>query len=438
MSKGNLFLGQARGSVGDVTFTHTDGVQIARSRNRSPKNPQSVLQMVTRIVQSSASKAYSLFLPICDHAFQGKAVGTPNQSRFMQLNTAMLRSKLAAVIMTPTEEMAMASGAYNFSFHGEQLPVFNEWIVSAGTLPPVAVEYLSDSLEFAVGPVLSASNPLDITYQDVVNALHAQQGDQLTVLAMANDSNKIGDFGPTIDAFEYARIILEPSSGNMSAPFFTGETAPFSVNLPNERNEGTIQFGWTHSRLNVSRVGTLYGASASGTTRWIMGAAAILSRPVNGTWERSNQSVVYIKDGEDALNWGDFGSAYITYKNKTSSSPLYLNQGGTVAVDTSVGGPLEWLSWQNSGGNNVWTPVSAGRFPCVSVNGTLQVPVKQQAEQPTESAEMQFSSVAADLQSRGLVPAVLLEQASLDAETAIAAVNAWFNPATHFTVGSRP
>lgn len=438
MSKGNLFLGQARGSVGDVTFTHTDGVQIARSRNRSPKNPQSVLQMVTRIVQSSVSKAYSLFLPICDHAFQGKATGTPNQSRFMQLNAAMLRAKLSDIIVAPSEEAAMASTAYNFSFKGDQLPVFNEWIVSAGTLPVVPVEYLSAALEFAVGPLLSVTNPLELTYQQVADALHAQQGDQLTILAIANDPNKIGDFSPTIDAFEYARIILEPSSGNMSAPFFTGETAPFSVNLPNERNEGTVAFGWNSSRITVSRLGTLSGSEGSGTSRWIQGVAAILSRRVNTTWERSSQSFVVIRGGSSELNYGTFGDAYLTYLRAASASPLYLNQGGTAAVDTSVGGPVEWHSWTNSGGNNVWTPISTGRFPCVSVNGTLQVPVKQQAEQPTESAEMQFSSVAADLQSRGLVPAVLLEQASLDAEAAIAAVNAWFNPATHFTVGSRP
>lgn len=438
MSKGNLFLGQARGSVGDVTFTHTDGVQIARSRNRSPKNPQSVLQMVTRIVQSSVSKAFSLFLPICDHAFQGKATGTPNQSRFMQLNAAMLRAKLSDIIVAPSEEAAMASTAYNFSFKGDQLPVFNEWIVSAGTLPVVPVEYLSAALEFAVGPLLSVSNPLELTYQQVADALHAQQGDQLTILAIANDPNKIGDFSPTIDAFEYTRIILEPSSGNMSAPFFTGETAPFSVNLPNERNEGSVAFGWNSSRITVSRLGTLSGSEGSGTSRWIQGVAAILSRRVNTTWERSSQSFVVIRGGTYELNYGTFGDAYMTYLRSASASPLYLNQGGTTAVDTSVGGPLEWLSWTNSGSNIVWTPVSTGRFPCVSVNGTLQVPIKQQTAQPAKSAEMQFASVAADLQARGLVPAVVLEQASLDGETAIAAVNAWFNPATQFTIEVRP
>lgn len=438
MSKGNLFLGQARGSVGDVTFTHTDGVQIARSRNRSPKNPQSVLQMVTRIVQSSVSKAYSLFLPICDHAFQGKATGTPNQSRFMQLNAAMLRSKLADIIAAPSEEAAMASTAYNFSFKGDQLPVFNEWIVSAGTLPVVPVEYLSAALEFAVGPLFSVTNPLELTYQQVADAIHAQQGDQLTILAIANDPNKIGDFSPTIDAFEYARIILEPSSGNMSAPFFTGETAPFSVNLPNERNEGLVAFGWNSSRITVSRLGTLSGSEGSGTSRWIQGVAAILSRRVNTTWERSSQSFVVIRGGSYELNYGTFGDAYLTYLRSASASPLYLNQGGTTSVDTSVGGPLEWQKWPTSGGTDLWSPVSRGVFPCVRVGTSLRVPTVTQSTQPSDNATISFTSDTTVLEGLGLVPAVVAEQASMDAAAAAEAVNTWFNPATEFSASERP
>lgn len=427
MSKGNLFLGQARGSVGDVTFTHTDGVQIARSRNRSPKNPQSVLQMVTRIVQSSVSKAYSLFLPICDHAFQGKATGTPNQSRFMQLNAAMLRAKLADIIVAPSEEAAMASTAYNFSFKGDQLPVFNEWIVSAGTLPVVPVVYLSAALEFAVGPLLSVTNPLELTYQQVADALHAQQGDQLTILAIANDPNKIGDFSPTIDAFEYARIILEPSSGNMSAPFFTGETAPFSVNLPNERNEGTVAFGWNSSRITVSRLGTLSGSEGSGTSRWIQGVTAILSRRVNTTWERSSQSFVVIRGGASELNYGTFGDAYMTYLRAASASPLYLNQSGASAVASTAGGALEWFNV--SGSNNV--AVSGRKVPVVAVAG-VNYYCNANTSTPSESSTVNFySDFMTQVLAAGYTPVVLGEFTDMDdtaRSQAVALVNAWFNP----------
>lgn len=427
MSKGNLFLGQARGSVGDVTFTHTDGVQIARSRNRSPKNPQSVLQMVTRIVQSSVSKAYSLFLPICDHAFQGKATGTPNQSRFMQLNAAMLRAKLSDIIVAPSEEAAMASTAYNFSFKGDQLPVFNEWIVSAGTLPVVPVEYLSAALEFAVGPLLSVTNPLELTYQQVADALHAQQGDQLTILAIANDPNKIGDFSPTIDAFEYARIILEPSSGNMSAPFFTGETAPFSVNLPNERNEGTVAFGWNSSRMTVSVLGTLSGSEGSGTSRWIQGVAAILSRRVNTTWERSSQSFVVIRGGVSELNYGTFGDAYLTYLRSASASPLYLNQSGATTAAGTAGGALVWFNV--SGSNKV--AVSGSKVPVVAVAGRNCYFNTTDTTPSSSSTVNVYSEYYDQVLAAGYTPVVIGEFESIDDNTrpqAVNLVNAWFNP----------
>jgi hypothetical protein len=52
MAKDNLFLGTARGSVGDIVFSRLDGQQVARVRNRAPRNPQSPAQMVQRIIMS--------------------------------------------------------------------------------------------------------------------------------------------------------------------------------------------------------------------------------------------------------------------------------------------------------------------------------------------------------------------------------------------------
>ena len=40
MAKGNMLMGYSRGSVGDVTFARIKGQQIARARNRNPKNPK--------------------------------------------------------------------------------------------------------------------------------------------------------------------------------------------------------------------------------------------------------------------------------------------------------------------------------------------------------------------------------------------------------------
>ena len=48
MAKGNMLQGMARGSVGDIVFSHSKGQQVARVRNRKPANPKSGLQMKQR------------------------------------------------------------------------------------------------------------------------------------------------------------------------------------------------------------------------------------------------------------------------------------------------------------------------------------------------------------------------------------------------------
>lgn len=58
MSKGNLFLSQARGKVGSVVFSVTKGQQIARVYNASPANPQTMSQQSQRILLANMTKFY--------------------------------------------------------------------------------------------------------------------------------------------------------------------------------------------------------------------------------------------------------------------------------------------------------------------------------------------------------------------------------------------
>lgn len=98
MAKGNLFQGMGRGKVGDVVFSRLNGQQIARVRNRNPKNPRTNAQLYQRAVMATVMQAYSAGMEIFNHSFQGKEVGAQNQRRFMQLNAKLLRSQIAADI----------------------------------------------------------------------------------------------------------------------------------------------------------------------------------------------------------------------------------------------------------------------------------------------------------------------------------------------------
>lgn len=131
MSSGNLFQGMARGSVGDVTFSRLNGKQIARVRNRNPRNPKTNPQLYGRAIMATVMRAYSAGREIFDHSFEGVSVGAASQNRFLSLNNRVLREYLAADI----NNSALANKSIN-TFVGPkvQSPVPSRYVISEGSL----------------------------------------------------------------------------------------------------------------------------------------------------------------------------------------------------------------------------------------------------------------------------------------------------------------
>ena len=131
MSKGNLFQGMARGSVGDVTFSRLNGKQIARVRNRNPRNPKTNPQLYGRAIMATVMRAYSAGREIFDHSFEGVSVGAASQNRFLSLNNRVLREYLAADI----NNSVLANKSIN-TFVGPkvQSPVPGRYVISEGSL----------------------------------------------------------------------------------------------------------------------------------------------------------------------------------------------------------------------------------------------------------------------------------------------------------------
>lgn len=87
MAKGNMLLGYSRGAVGDVVFTRSKGQQIARARNRNPKNPKTKAQMSQRIKFASVVEFFrrgnqNLF----QFAFENKGVKQSDYNAFVSAN----------------------------------------------------------------------------------------------------------------------------------------------------------------------------------------------------------------------------------------------------------------------------------------------------------------------------------------------------------------
>lgn len=131
MSKGNLFQGMARGSVGDVTFSRLNGKQIARVRNRNPRNPKTNPQLYGRAIMATVMRAYSAGREIFDHSFEGVSVGAASQNRFLSLNNRALREYLAADI---NNSVLVNKSINTFVGPKVQSPVPSRYVISEGSL----------------------------------------------------------------------------------------------------------------------------------------------------------------------------------------------------------------------------------------------------------------------------------------------------------------
>lgn len=323
MAKDNLFLGFARGKVGDLVFSRLNGVQVTRARNRSPRNPKSVPQQLQRVIMNSAGKAYSLLQPIANHAFEGYAEGTPCQSRFMSLNVAMLRDLASAVILDPSEETIVNSQAANFSAKDDSYAMANPWVIADGSLPRMNVTLSVDEgiLNFAF-PTAGRTTPGVLQYRDVIEALGLQEGDQLTFLMLTHDFTQPGT--SYVNGFEFARVILMPNDGSLSHEF-CGSSANIGPTYPNARNSGSFSL-FTPIQTENLFTGLRFRVKPAGLVDSARGAAAaavIVSREgIGGRWLRSPARFVINSE----LNTGWLGAAYASFMTEGSASGLYLNQ----------------------------------------------------------------------------------------------------------------
>lgn len=327
MAKDNLFLGTARGSVGDIVFSRLDGQQVARVRNRAPHNPQSPAQMVQRIIMSSVGKAYSFMQAICNHSFEGFETGQLSQRKFMEVNVGIMRDKVADILAYPVEESIKSSTAYNFSFKNDYAPVLNEYQISAGSLPSIPLIFAEgEGWRPRIALNLGETTLENFSYQNLVDSLGLKRGDQLSFIQVTHNGSRSDHEVDILTGFRYARIILEPASGDMTVPFISNN----AVNDPNPRNEGRFSYFYITPAVEeepAALVFILADVTAEDfNDRSLAASAVILSRQAGSKWLRSTQFLLPRRTATaSAMNHSTLGLAYETYRIGASSD-LYLNQ----------------------------------------------------------------------------------------------------------------
>lgn len=84
-------MGMARGKVGDVVLTRLAGEQVARARNRAPKNPKTTKQMAQRAALATCVEFYTRGVKnLFKFAFESKKPSESDYNAFVRANIGII------------------------------------------------------------------------------------------------------------------------------------------------------------------------------------------------------------------------------------------------------------------------------------------------------------------------------------------------------------
>lgn len=269
-----MFLGYARGSVGDVTFARSKGQQVARARNRQPNNPRTAAQMTQRSIFADAVKFYSRGVQnLYTFAFEDKRAKESDYNAFMRHNAKN------GIYMT--KDM-IDSSAY---------PAIGKWIMSFGSLAELKNSIASNLLVADTGVSATA-----VTSLTTVGTLSAA--------LLANSNYMAGDI------ITFVVINSDATAGTAPTPIAVGSTAPvwtlkqIILNSADTTTLASLGITVALSSDNTIALGTTDTISAVG------GAVCIHSRKTDSGLKVSTQELI--------LNTG----AVTAYNNGTSAAWL--------------------------------------------------------------------------------------------------------------------
>lgn len=172
--KGNMFLGYARGSVGDVTFSRTKGQQTARARNRKPNNPRTSAQMRQRTLFIDAVKFFSRGNQnFFTFAFEDKRPAESDYNAFMRYNS----------------NRGIRLKKEDFEF--ERYPAVGEWIMTRGSLTGIiSTTYTSTNYTALLRATAPSSAPTTVGALSTALITNGawQAGDIITMVEIITDA----------------------------------------------------------------------------------------------------------------------------------------------------------------------------------------------------------------------------------------------------------
>ena len=240
MAKGNLFLGTAARSVGDVVMYRREGSQVSRVRVRKIANPKTEAQCRQRAYMAPIPKFFSPLAVVLERSFEGLSKAK-SYAKFIKVNADKARAN----------DWLLPKGIGLFP-----LP----YQLSQGTLPAIAYSHSEgdDVIDIESISVENAPTTIGALSLDFINAGY-QNGDVVTFIVIS--SNQIS------------------ASAN-----FVPVTAQFIID---STSEATVSSVFGHMNLTVLDGDLALGVQGKTT----IAGAIIVARFENDKWRRSTQAL---------------------------------------------------------------------------------------------------------------------------------------------------
>lgn len=283
MAKGNLFLGGARGSVGDVTLSVNKGQQVTRRRNRQPNNPRTFAQMKQRArfayLSKFFSKATQQFFKM---AFEDRRSNESDYNAFMRHNLKNVPYATKVMVDNPNT------------------PWFGHFLMTKGSL---------SSLDSLISIHLNGNLDMVYTYPTeaiTVGMLSASILEDTTLLP--NDIITIAHIkgaqtSTPVETLEEAISNEALSFDNGIAPAWT--FIQFRLNTSDTTPITDLGFG-------TALVGEQYHPYIKGNDSSVSGGVIVASRNTKGGLKVSDSHIITNGDLDNAIavglspEWADF------------------------------------------------------------------------------------------------------------------------------------
>lgn len=289
MAKGNLLLGTAGNSVGDVVMYRREGAQVSRVRVRKIKNPKTDAQSLQRAAFSPVAKFYSPLAVVLERSFEGLSK-MKSYNKFLKTNIDLARAN----------GWLLPKGTGFFP-----LP----YKLSQGTIQKVSYGYDANGglgFYFSNLQVPQSTPQISGPLSDMFINAGWKAGDIVTIIAIGHDDIESGD----VTLFNY-----------------TAKTVQFELN--SDGTESVTELFGNQLKFQIEDGSALLQGNDGFE---LMAMACIVARFENNVWRRSTQNLLVNPSIITAITASAYHEAAIASygPNAGDANPLVYLDGDTL------------------------------------------------------------------------------------------------------------